>query len=130
MVAANTYGILLSNPEASPYDYYTDFLEKFNQNRKTSGFLPTFFLLYASNYFFLASVLTFLTTFFAGAFLTIFFTGAFATGLAITLATDLVAFFPRYLESSKARIGMNTTFTKSKPSPNAQCFQKFFAMLK
>jgi hypothetical protein len=76
------------------------------------------------------SVLTFLTTFFAGAFFTTFFTGAFATGLAITLVTDLVVFFPRYLESSKARIGMNTILMKRIPSPNDQCFQKFFAMLK
>jgi len=64
-----------------------------------------------------------------GAFFTTFFIGAFATGLAMTLLTDL-AFFPRYLESSNARIGMNTILKNNIPSPYAQCFQKFFAMLK
>ena len=89
-----------------------------------------------NNYFFFVSVFTFLTTFFAGAFLIIFFAGllvvagALVTGLVKTFAAGLAIFWPRYLESSKARIGMNTILMNIIPSPYVQCFQNFSAILK
>ena len=68
--------------------------------------------------------------FFVGAFLIIFLTGFFivaAIGLAVTGL--LIDFFPRYLESSNARIGMNINSKNMSPSPNARCFQNFFVIL-
>lgn len=74
----------------------------------------------------------FFVVFFVGAFLIIFLTGFLFIAVAIGLEiTDLlIDFFSRYLELSNARIGMNINSKNMSPSPNAQCFQNFFVMLK
>lgn len=69
--------------------------------------------------------------FFVGAFLIIFLVGFFFVAVAIGLVIIglLIDFFPRYLESSNASIGMNINSKNMSPSPNARCFQNFFVIL-
>lgn len=89
-----------------------------------------------TDYFFLGVALF---AFLVGAFLTVLlitlFAGFFATGFSIVFTIGftiafVVIFLPRYFELSNAMIGMKMIFRNVIPIPYAQCFQKFFAMLK
>lgn len=80
-----------------------------------------------------------MVTAFAGAFFTIFFATGFLIILLLGILTSwvgtiliifLIDFLPRYFELSNARIGTNTIFINIIPSPNVQCFQNLFVILK
>ena len=122
-MAVDIYGILLSNPEASPYSDYTYFIQKINRTKKTSGDIPNVFSsLLLCNYFFLVSVFTFFigVFFLAGAFTAGVLTSFFAIGLLralfIGLTTTLLTdFFSRYSASSNATRAIRLPGSLSSP---------------